>query len=111
MPGAAELVEDGVTGLLFEPGDAVALAAQMKKKFEGDLGSARELKLESWRQRPGLDKLRERAGGGRTAHWLHRSAGWEPPRALRLSRLPYGTTLSILEAVGRRETTAWDVQP
>jgi glycosyltransferase involved in cell wall biosynthesis len=30
VPGAAELVEDGVTGLLFQPGDAAALAAQMK---------------------------------------------------------------------------------
>ncbi|MCX5793870.1 MAG: phospholipase D-like domain-containing protein [Elusimicrobia bacterium] len=35
------------------------LAAQMKKKFAGDLGSARELKLEEWRRRPRLDKLRE----------------------------------------------------
>jgi cardiolipin synthase len=36
------------------------LAAQMKKKFEADLSSARELELAAWRQRPGLDKLRER---------------------------------------------------
>jgi cardiolipin synthase len=36
------------------------LAAQMKEKFEGDLGGARELKLAAWRQRPGLEKLRER---------------------------------------------------
>jgi len=36
------------------------LAVQMKKKFDSDLGTARELKLAAWRQRPGSDKLRER---------------------------------------------------
>jgi cardiolipin synthase len=36
------------------------LAAQMKKKFEGDLASSRELTLAEWRRRPWLDKLRER---------------------------------------------------
>jgi glycosyltransferase involved in cell wall biosynthesis len=41
VPGAAELVEDGVTGLLFEPGDAAALAAQMKKLHEDSALAAR----------------------------------------------------------------------
>jgi glycosyltransferase involved in cell wall biosynthesis len=42
VPGAAELVEDGVTGLLFEPGDAQALAACMRKLHE-DADLARRL--------------------------------------------------------------------
>ena len=41
VPGAAGLVEDGVTGLLFEPGDAAALAAQMKKLHENPALAAR----------------------------------------------------------------------
>jgi len=39
VPGAVELVQDGVTGLLFEPGDAQALAACMRKLQE-DAGLA-----------------------------------------------------------------------
>jgi glycosyltransferase involved in cell wall biosynthesis len=41
VPGAVALVEDGVTGLLFEPGDAAALAAQMKKLHEDSALAAR----------------------------------------------------------------------
>ena len=42
VPGATELVEDGVNGLLFEPGDAQALAACMKRLHE-DAGLAMRL--------------------------------------------------------------------
>jgi glycosyltransferase involved in cell wall biosynthesis len=42
VPGAAELVEDGVAGLLFEPGDAQALAACMRRLHE-DAELARRL--------------------------------------------------------------------
>jgi len=65
VPGAAELVEDGVTGLLFEPGDAAALAARMKRLHEDPalaarLGAAgRERYLREYSTEAGYGRLEE----------------------------------------------------
>lgn len=65
VPGVVELVEEGVTGLLFEPGSAAALAAQIKRLNEAPAlavrlgGAGREKYLREYSPAAGYRRLEE----------------------------------------------------